>query len=104
MQVIALQAISKQNFSAVLDDILFEMDLIETAGCMSCNITRAGTVVVSGARCVAGQLLINYESLEAGDGNFMFLTNAGDLPFYDQFTTTQTLLFASNAELAAVRP
>ena len=41
--------------------------------------------------------------LEGGQGNLMFLTSDGDLPFWDQFTSTQTLLYGSPADLAAVR-
>ena len=103
MQEILLQAIPKQNLSVVLDNVLFNIDIIETNGCMSFNLDRAGVRVISGQRIVAGQLLLPYQYTEGGAGNFMFLTNNGDLPYYDQFTTTQSFIYASNDELEAVR-
>lgn len=103
MQEIGLQAIPKQSLSVVLDNVLYAIELIETNGCMSFNLDRAGVRVLSGQRIVAGQLLLPYDYTEDGQGNFMFLTKDGALPYYDQFTTTQTFLYASNAELEAVR-
>lgn len=103
MLTLALQAIPNQSFTVVLDNVLYEIGIIETNGCMSLNLTRANVVVLSGQRCVAGQLLIPYRAEEAQSGNFMFLTANNDLPYWDQFTATQTLIYASNAELEAVR-
>lgn len=105
MQTLSLQAIPNQEFTVSLDNTLYDIRIVETAGCMSVDITRAGVIVEQGARCVAGQALINYATLEGGFGNFIFLTgnNNTDLPYYDQFGTTQTLIYASAAELAAVR-
>lgn len=103
MNVIALQAIPKQSFPVTLNGTSYIIDLLETNGCMSMNVTRAGEVVALGQRCVAGQLVLPYLSMEDGQGNFLFLTQNDALPSYDQFGLTQTLLFASNAELLAVR-
>ena len=105
MQTLTLQAIPNQEFTVSLDGVLYDVRLIETNGCMSVDIMRAGVVVELGARCVAGQALIDYAVQENGFGNFIFLTgnNNTDLPYYDQFGTTQTLIYASAAELAAVR-
>lgn len=103
MQTIPLQAIPKQSLTIVLENVLYDIALKETAGCMSVDIDRAGERIVSGARCVAGQLLLNYEALEDGFGNFLFLTEGEDLPYWDQFGNTQTLMYASAEDLAAVR-
>ena len=103
MQEIQLEAIAKQSLTTVLDNVLYELALLETNGCMSADVTRGGKRVVSGQRIVAGQLAIPYRFAEDGMGNFLFLTKDNALPYYDQFATTQTLLFATNAELEAVR-
>lgn len=103
MQEIGLQAIPKQSLSVVLNDVLYNLEIIETNGCMSFNLDRAGVRVISGQRIVAGQLLLPYLYTENGQGNFMFLTKDGALPYYDQFVATQTFLYASNAELEAAR-
>lgn len=104
MQTIALQAIPKQQFTIVLDNVLYDISVIETNGCMSINLSRGDEgEIVAGQRVVAGQLCLPYRSLENAEGNFMFLTNDGDLPYYDQFGLTQTFVYATNAELLAVR-
>lgn len=103
MLVIPLQVLPKQSFTVVLADLLYTVDVIETGGCMSMNVTRADEVVVTGQRCVAKQLVLPYAALEDGLGNFMFLTMNDELPHYELFASTQALVFASNAELEAVR-
>lgn len=103
MIVMPLQSIARQSFSIVLDNTLYALAVLETNGCMSLNIDRAGVRVLSGQRCVAGQLNIPYKIQEAMQGNFLFETANDDLPYYDQFGLTQTFIFASNAEIQAVR-
>lgn len=105
MLTLDVKNIPNQSFSVALDNTLYDLRIIETNGCMSVDITRAGVIVEQGARIVAGQPLINYSALEDGFGNFMFLTgnNNNDLPYWDQFGATQTLTYASAAELALVR-
>lgn len=103
MREIELQAIPNQSFSVVLDNTNYEIAVRETGGVMSVDVTRQNVRVVSGARVVAGQLILNYADLEDGQGNFMFLTKDGDMPYYDQFGNTQFLMYASATELAAVR-
>lgn len=103
MQTIDLQVIPNQQLTVVLDGILYDLTLKETNGCMSMDVTRGGVVVVQGCRCVAGQPVLPNVSMEGSFGNFAFITSAGDLPYYDQFGTTQTLVFATEVEIGAIR-
>lgn len=103
MKTIALQAIPKQSFPVTLNGTPYTIELRETNGCMSMSVMRGTEVVVLNQRCVAGQLVLPYLTLEDGQGNFLFLTQNDALPSYEQFGLTQTLLFASEAELNAVR-
>lgn len=103
MQTLALQAIPKQQFTIVLDDVLYDISLLETNGCMSMNLTRAGASVCKGQRIVAGTMLLPYDMQEAGFGNFIFLTQNGQLPYYTAFTSTQQMIYGTPAELAAIR-
>lgn len=103
MQTIELQAIPNQQLTVVLDGILYDLTIKETNGCMSMDVTRGGVVVTTGCRCVAGQPILPYVSLEGSFGNFAFITAGGDLPYFDQFGTTQTLCFATEAEIGAIR-
>lgn len=98
-----LQILPKQSFSVSLDGILYDLAFLATDGVMSANVARAGVRVVSGQRVVAGQLVIPYRKLEDNAGNFLFLTDDGDIPFWDKFGLSQTFYFASNADLVAVR-
>lgn len=104
MQTVGLVKLPKQEFSVVLDNTLYQIALLETNGCMSANITRGGepSAIISGWRCVAGELIIP-QNRELGFGNFFFLTKDGDLPYWDQFETTQVFIYASPEEIAAVR-
>lgn len=100
-----LQALPKQEITVSLDNVLWDIAIIETAGVMSVNITSGGapTPIVAGWRCVAGQLLIP-KNRENGGGNFLFLTAGGDdLPWWESFGTTQLLAYVGAAELAAIR-
>lgn len=102
MEIVPLQALPKQSFSIVLDNVLFQIDLIETNGCMSMNLVRGGGDPLNGLRCVAGQPTIPFEVQESGDGNFVFLTQNDELPFYESFGSTQTLVYFSDADLKAL--
>jgi len=103
MQTIALQAIPNQQLTVVLDGILYDITLRDVGGCMAADISRAGDVVVQGKRVVAGRPILPFVSLEGEYGNFAILTQGGDLPYYDQFGATQTLIFATTAEIGAIR-
>lgn len=103
MIVLGLLAIAKQNLQVSAGGNLYDINVLETGGCTSMDITRGTDVVVLGQRCVAGQLCIPYLNLEAAQGNFMFLTQNDELPSYVSFGISQFLLYASNAELVAVR-
>lgn len=103
MQVVPLQAMPNQQLTVVLDGVLYDLTVRETNGCMSMDVIRAGEVVVSGQRCVAGSLVLPYISLESTFGNFAFLTQNDDLPYWDQFGATQTLVFATGVEIGAIR-
>jgi hypothetical protein len=104
MLQIPLQAIPNQELTVVLDGVLYDLTIKETNGCMVMDVTRGGVVIiVQGARCVAGAAVLPYVSLEGQFGNFAFVTSNGDLPYYDQFGTTQTLVFATEAEIGAIR-
>lgn len=105
MKLIPINSIPKQNLQVVLGGNLFDLNIILTQNVMSMDITsETAGVSVLGQRCLAGQLVIPFQNLEKGAGNFMFLTSDDELPDYENFNITQNLFWASDAELAAVRP
>lgn len=103
MFVVPIQSLPNQELTIVLDGILYDLAIRETVGCMSMDVTRAGVVVVQGQRCVADAPVLPYVSLEGPFGNFVFITNDGDLPYWDQFGSSQILMFGTSVEIAAAR-
>lgn len=103
MQTVDLQPIPNQQLTVVLDGVLYDLTLRLTNGCMSVDVVRAGEPVVSGQRIAAGTPFLPYVALEGAFGNFIMLTQDGDLPSYDQFGLTQTLVWATAVEIGALR-
>jgi len=100
MQTIPLEPIPNQEFTLRLDDHSFTLRIKEASGVMVADVTIDGVEVLAATRIVAGTPLIPYRYL-AGAGNFVVLTDGGELPAYAQFGVTQRLIYASAAELAA---
>lgn len=101
MMQIPLTAIPNQSFDIILDGKRFDLTFKEANGIMAVDIAIDDVVVVTGARCVAGFPLINYQYLE--QGNLFFTTMNDELPYYTEFESTQTLVYATAAEMAAAR-
>lgn len=100
MMQIPLSAIPRQTFTIQLDGSTYNFSLYTIVGSMAVDLVRDGVEILSGTRVVAGYPVIPYRYLELG--NFVFLTANDDLPDYLQFGITQSLLYASAAELAAL--
>lgn len=100
-QSITLNAIPNQNFTFNSDGNSFDITLKVTSGCMSMSLDINGTDVIDNARCVAWRVII--PSIYEENGNFMFITQQLQLPWYTKFGITQTLIYLSPSELAAIR-
>lgn len=96
-----LQQLPNQSFTITLDNNLFEFSILATNGSTSVSITENGTDILNNGRAVSCGPIIPAKYLEAG--NFLFLTANQQLPDYNQFGLTQSLLYFSAAELAALR-
>lgn len=70
-------------------------------GILAVDIIRNDVVIVTGMRAVSGTPLIPYTYLE--DGNFIFITQNDQYPNWRLLGINQFLLFASQAELDALR-
>lgn len=99
-QIIPLQTIANQSFTIFLDGSNYDFTIKETNGVMSVNIVRDGEILQQGERAVAQGLLLPYKYQELG--NFMFLTQNGELPFYTKFNSTQVLYYFSIDEISAL--
>jgi len=103
MQLIPLQSIPRQQFTITLENSRFDITLLAIGGCMYATILRDEVEIVSGGRCINGQLVIPFAWLEGAAGNFAFSTNGEDMPWWDQFNTTQNLYYLLSTELAQIR-
>lgn len=68
---------------------------------MFADISRDGSVLLTGVRVLAGEPLIPYRYLE--DGNFIFITANDEMPFWSEFGNSQVLVYLSKEEIDAVR-
>ena len=98
-----LLSVPSQSFTVTLDGNLFELKIKACSGIMAVSIVCNGVDIVDSVPAVAGAAIIQSQYLENGNGNFMFLTANQQLPNYQQFGLTQSLLYFSNAELAIFR-
>lgn len=101
MQTIPLEPIPNQEFTLRLDDHSFTLRIKEATGVMVADVTVDGVLILSATRVLAGAPVIPYAYL-SGSGNFIMLTEAGDLPHWSQFGVTQRLVFASASEIASL--
>lgn len=99
MRVIPLEAVPNQAFTVRVDDQAFGLRIKEANGVMVADVSVGGVEILSAVRLCAGTPIIPYAYL-AGAGNFVLLTDGGDLPAYAQFGITQTLVYAAPDEIA----
>ena len=111
MQSIPLAAVPSQSFSITLDGDFYDI-VIRLCGAttrtppyvdgtvIAMDITRNQVPLLLGARCVPGTPVLLYPYLVTG--NFVWLTENGDLLDYTQFGISQFLIYASADELAAI--
>ena len=98
---IPIASVPNQVFTVVLDGNNWDISIRLSDGVMAVSLSLNGTPVIENLRAVATMRLIPSRYEEAG--NFIFLTANGQLPDYALFGTTQSLLYVSAAELAAIR-
>lgn len=102
MMELPLQAVANQAFTVTLEGSRYELTLKEAGGIMCLDLTRDGVLLLQGHRCVANAPLLPYEFLQDG-GNFAFVTENDDLPHYSAFDFTQTLVYLTVDEVAALK-
>jgi hypothetical protein len=103
MQIITLQAIPNQTFAVTIDQTRYAITLRTIGDETYASITMNGTDLIDGVKCQPNQPIMPYPYLENGGGNFSFYTQNDEYPYYENFGSTHFLLYASAAELAALR-
>ena len=100
---ISIESIPNQSLSIQLNEVRYGIRLRDIGNMMSADISIDDQLIIEGLRVVGGFPLIPYKYLEGDGGNFIFLTELGDLVYWDQFGITQSLLYFSAEELEAIR-
>jgi hypothetical protein len=103
MMSLPLQQVPNQSFSALLDGNQWDFVLKTVEDTTTVSLTLNGNDIMDNGRAVAGGFIIPSIYQEYSSGNFFFVTQNFDLPYYTEFTVTQYLIYVSAAELAALR-
>lgn len=103
MQIIPLVQLPNYEFTITLDGAKYDLAWRTIDDLTYMTIVRAGVKIVDSVRCIPFRPIIPYEYLEGTGGNFAFDTLNDELPNYQSFGVSHTLLYASNAELATLR-
>lgn len=101
MKEIPLEVVERQNFTITLDNSLYDITIKECNGIMAATIIRDGVKLVDNRRICAGMTLIPEGHLE--QGNFAFITDNDNIPYYTRFGSTDILLYATVAEVEELR-
>lgn len=98
---VPIEAVANQEFTIVLEGARYNLSIKQATGCMEMDIIRDDVVILTGIRPVAGSPVIPYKYLERG--NFLFLTENDDLPWWEKFGATQSLLYLTIDEMEQAR-
>lgn len=100
MQVVPLSAEPNQSFTVYLDSTRYAFRVFAAPGVMCVDLDIDGESVLRGSRLLAGEMVIPYPAQQVG--NFVMLTDGDALPDWSAFGVSQTLVYLSPDELAAL--
>lgn len=100
MRVIPLARVANQSFTLTLDNVRWGVSVKEARGVMCADVTRDGVTLVRGSRLAAGEAVIPYRYLQTA--NFIFVTIDDELPAWRQFGVSQTMVYLTADEIAAI--
>lgn len=95
MIIIPLRAVPNQRLSFTRGENRWELELKVALSSMICSVWLNDEVVLLGSRVVAGVPLIPYPRFFE-EGNFGILTAEDEEPWWEEFETTQQLVFWEN--------
>ncbi|UPK82542.1 hypothetical protein LW139_07590 [Proteus vulgaris] len=95
MKVIPLKAIPNQRLSVNLEGVNWTLTIKAGRNAMYIDIERENVVIAIGMRAVANTPIIPYRYLANGT-NLAFITENDDLPWYESFDRTQSLIIWSD--------
>ena len=87
-----------QSFSITIGGALWELSIKVARGTMLADVKRDGVDLVVGQRIVAEFPLLPYRHL-SHQGNFAILTRDGELPWWEEFGRSQSLIYLEPVEV-----
>ncbi|MDC9614883.1 hypothetical protein PSI19_13635 [Xenorhabdus khoisanae] len=102
MREIPLRAIPNQRLAVTLGEANWVITIKAARTMMACDIQRDDVMVVQGSRLIPNTPLIPYAYLSTG--NFVLLTENHELPWWEKFESTQTLIYWSPDDRSATHP
>lgn len=98
MRDIGLLAVPNQTFSATINGVLWELTIKVARGTMLADVRRDGVDLILGQRIVAEYPILPYRYL-SHQGNFAILTRDGELPWWEEFGRSQSLVYLDPSEV-----
>lgn len=98
MRDIDLLMVPNQSLSATINGVLWELSIKVARGTMLADVRRDGLDLVLGQRIVAEFPILPYRYLSR-QGNFAILTRDGEMPWWEEFGRSQSLIYLEPAEV-----
>lgn len=87
-----------QAFSITINGVVWDLAIKVARGTMLADVRRDGVDLVVGQRIVAEFPILPYRYL-SHQGNFAILTRDGDLPWWEEFGRSQSLVYLEPSEV-----
>jgi len=98
MRTIELLSVPNQSLTIAVGEALWELHIKVALNTMFADVRRDGQGLVLGQRLVADAPIIPYRYL-SHFGNFAILTRDDELPWWEEFGRSQSLVFLEASEV-----
>lgn len=98
MKDISLLTVPNQSLSVTIAGVLWELSIKVARRTMLADVRRDGADLVLGQRIVAEFPILPYRHL-SHKGNFAILTRDGELPWWEEFGRSQSLIYLDPVEV-----
>lgn len=100
MRTIPIQQTANQSLTVTLDGNRWSLTIKAANEMMCVDIDLNDTPILRGQRVVAGMPVIPYRRIAPNQGNFMFVTERDENPWWERFTVDQSLHYVTSEDLA----
>lgn len=98
MNTIPLEPIPNQSFSTTVEGITYKITLRTAQNATLASIESGGRTLITNALCVPGGNILPYPAYKKS-GNFRFMCQDNQYPYYENFGKTCFLAYIPEAEL-----